>query len=243
MDFPIADLMDAKSCYDRLVQWLHPSGLKCPGCNRDDRVRVHRKDRDPLWEYRCWRCGRVFNAYTGTALQGTKRGPVQLMLILRGFAQGVSTARLSRELGCDRIELLRFRHKLQDSASRLRDLDPLADADVEADEMYQNAGEKRGSAPRPRRPAATTGEPAARPRDVRERPAAGLRRRGARERPGPADGRGELGPHDAGSGGATGDRADDSREHGRMAGLQRPAGDAPAPVGGVPRRRRVGPRR
>lgn len=243
MDFPIAELMDAKSCYDKLVQWLHPSGLKCPGCNRDDRVRVHRKDRDPLWEYRCWRCGRVFNAYTGTALQGTKRGPVQLMLILRGFAQGVSTARLARELGCDRIELLRFRHKLQDSAFRLRDLDPLADAVVEADEMYQNAGEKRGSAPRPRRPAAAAGEQAPRPRDVRHRPAAGLRRRGARERPGQVDGRGELGPQDAGSGGAAGDRADDSREHGRMAGIQRIAGDAPAAVGGVPRRRRVGPRR
>jgi hypothetical protein len=61
-------------------------------------MRVLRKDRDPLWEYRCRRCVRVFNAYTGTALQGTKRGPVQLMLILRGFAQGVSTARPSREL-------------------------------------------------------------------------------------------------------------------------------------------------
>ena len=141
------------------------------------------------------------------------------------------------------IELLRFRHKLQDSAFRLRDLDPLADADVEADEMYQNAGEKRGSAPRPRRPAATTGEQAARPRDVRQRPAAGLRRRRPRQRPGQADGRGELGPQDAGAGGAAGDRADDPCEHGRMAGLQRPAEDAPAAVGGLPRRRRVGPRR
>ncbi len=243
MDFPIAELMDARACYEKLVHWLHPSGLRCPACNRDDRVRVHRKERDPLWDYRCWRCNRVFNAYTGTALQGTKRGPVQLVLILRGFSQGVSTARLARELGCDRLELLRFRHKLQDLASRFRDLDPLADADVEADEMYQNAGEKRGAAPRPGRPAAEAGEPAARPRDVPKRPAAGLRRRGPRRRPGPADGRDELGPQDAGAGGAAGDRADDPCEHGRMAGLQRPAEDASASVDGVPRRGRVGPRR
>ena len=64
------------------------------------------------------------------------------MLILRGFAQGVSTARLARELGCDRMELLKFRHKLQGRAFLGRDLEPLGDRVVEADEAYQNAGEK-----------------------------------------------------------------------------------------------------
>ena len=91
---------------------------------------------------RCRACRCVFNAFTGTALQGTKRRPVALLLILRGFAQGVSTARLARELGCDRLELLRFRHKLQDLAYRFRDVGPLEDPVVEADEVYQNAGEK-----------------------------------------------------------------------------------------------------
>ena len=38
MDFPIADLMDEKACYDKLVHWLHPGGLKCPKCRSDDRV-------------------------------------------------------------------------------------------------------------------------------------------------------------------------------------------------------------
>lgn len=142
MDFPIADLMDEKACYDKLVHWLHPGGLKCTECHRDDQVRIHRRERDPILDLRCWRCNRVFNAYTGTALQGTKRRPVQLMLILRGFAQGVSTARLARELECDRMELLKFRHKLQDRAFLGRGLDPLEDRVVEADEAYQNAGEK-----------------------------------------------------------------------------------------------------
>ncbi len=29
MDFPIADLMDERACYDRLVALLHPGGLAC----------------------------------------------------------------------------------------------------------------------------------------------------------------------------------------------------------------------
>ena len=53
-----------------------------------------------MLDYRCAACGRVFNAFTGTALQATKRRPVELVLILRGVAQGVPTARLARELGC-----------------------------------------------------------------------------------------------------------------------------------------------
>ena len=79
------------------------------------------------------------------------------MLILRGFAQGASTARLARELGCDRRELLDFRHRLQHAAWLFRDQRRLEDRVVEADEMYQNAGEERGDEHRPARPAATAG--------------------------------------------------------------------------------------
>jgi len=240
MDFPIAELMDERACYDKLVGWLHPEGLTCPRCHGQVTFYVHRRDRAPILDYRCRECRCVFNAFTGTALQGTKRRPVALMLILRGFAQGVSTARLSRELGCDRLELLRFRHKLQDLASRFRDPDPLEDTDVEADEAYQNAGEKRRASPRSGRSATASGQQAARPRDVRRRPAAGLRRGGSHERPRQAVGRGELGQTDAGAGGAAGDRTDDAREHGRVAGVQRLAADAPPAVIGVPRRGRAG---
>ena len=241
MDFPIVELMDEQACYDKLVAWLHPDGLACPRCHGRDSFYVHRRDRAPILEYRCRGCRCVFNAFTGTALRGTKRRPVQLLLILRGFAQGASTARLARELGCDRLELLKFRHKLQGLAFEHRDLDPLEDGVVEADEAYQNAGEKRRAAPRPGRSAAAAGEPATRPRDVRQRPAAGLRRGRPRQWPGQAVRRRELGQGDAGAGGAACDRADDAREHGRMAGVQRVSGDAPPAVGGMPRRGRVGP--
>jgi transposase-like protein len=127
MDFPISDLMDAAACYARLVAWLHPEGLACPRCHQADRMRAHRAHRAPVIDYRCGHCKRVFNAFTGTALHGTKRGPVELALIVRGFAQGVPTAQLARELDCDRSELLKHRHRLQGLAWRNRDRMPLDD--------------------------------------------------------------------------------------------------------------------
>lgn len=188
MDFPIIDLMDEDACYAELVRWLHPDGLACPRCHRADRMRVHRSHRAPARDDRCGHCHRVFNAFTGTILQGTKRRPRDLVLIVRGFAQGVPTAQLARELDCDRAELLKLRHRLQGAAYRNRDIMPLEDRVLEADETYQNAGEKRRAASRPRRPAAAPGQRAARARHLGERSAAGLRRGRAGERAGPADG-------------------------------------------------------
>jgi transposase-like protein len=179
MDFPIADLMDERACYDRLLALLHPSGLRCPGCGAAEGLGVHRRRRDPVLDYRCAGCGRVFNAFAGTALQGTQRPCRHILLVLRGIAQGVPTARLARELGCDRAHLLGLRHRLQALAERAAaDQLPLTDPGVEADELYQNAGEKRRRAPRPRRPAAAAGQQAPRPRELGHRPAAG--RRGGR---------------------------------------------------------------
>ena len=175
MDFPIADLMDEDACYAKLLAWLHPDGLACPRCQSRDDLHVHRRHRAPVLDYRCAPCRRVFNAFTGTGLHGTKRRPVELVLIVRGFAQGVPTAQLARELDCDRSELLDLRHRLQEAAHRGRDRTPLEDRVLEADEAYQNAGEKRGAAPRPRRPAAAAGQQGPRARHLGQRPAAGLR--------------------------------------------------------------------
>jgi transposase-like protein len=175
MDFPIAELMDEDACYAQLVHWLHPDGLACPRCQQADRIRVHRSRRAPVRDYRCGHCRRVFNAFTGTILQGTKRRPSELALIVRGFAQGVPTAQLARELECDRSELLELRHRLQDAAYRDRDRRPLDDEVLEADEAYQNAGEKRRAAHRSRGPATSSRQPGPRARHVGQRPAAGLR--------------------------------------------------------------------
>src|SRR4029453_7706683 len=142
MDFPIGDLLDEDACYYRLLTWIHPKGLACPDCHRDDRLRIHRRKREPVVDYRCGHGGRVFNAFTGTALQGIHYRPRTILLILRGIAPGVPTAQWARELNCHRSHLLVLRHKLQDLAFRFRDRLPLDDPVVEADEAYQNAGEK-----------------------------------------------------------------------------------------------------
>jgi transposase-like protein len=154
MDFSLIDYLDEDACYTKLVELLHPDGLACPRCGECERLGTHRCHRAPLVDLQCGTCGRVFNAFTGTSLQGTHRRPGQLLMILRGVAQGTPTAQMARELGCDRKELLTLRHRLQERARIGLDRNPLDDAVVEADEMDQNAGEKRHPARRPRRPAA-----------------------------------------------------------------------------------------
>jgi transposase-like protein len=157
MDFPILALMDQRACYHKLLGLLHPAGLTCPRCG-GDRLTVHRHRKgSPVVDHRCKGCRRVFNLFTGTPWQGTHRTPAEILLILRGFTQGVSTARLARELGASRPHLLELRHEVQARAAAASDRTPLPDDFVEADEMYQNAGEKRGTAYRPGRPAAAAG--------------------------------------------------------------------------------------
>jgi hypothetical protein len=92
-------------------------------------------------------------------------------LILRGIAQGVPTAKLAREVGVSRQHPLRPRHAIQARALAAADCSPLPDDQAEADEMYQNAGGKRGAAHRSTRPAAAAGEPGQGPRHLGHRPA------------------------------------------------------------------------
>ena len=146
MDLSIGKLMDENACYATLVHSLHPAGITCPRCNTAEHLAVHRRHRPPVLDYRCASCRRVFNAFTNSALQGSKRRPSHLILILRGIAQGVLTAQQARKLEGDRPELHKFRQRLQEAAYQNRDRMPLDDEVLEADEAYQNAGERRGPA-------------------------------------------------------------------------------------------------
>jgi transposase-like protein len=174
MDFPVADLMDEDACYAKLKGCLHPEGLGCPKCHRTDRMGIHRRRRAPVLDYQCGHCGRVFNVFTGTAFQRLSRRPSELLLLLRGIAQGVSTAQLARELHCHRGTLLDLRHRLQENAATKLDQTPLNDLVVEADEMYQNAGEKRRVAQRSGRPAAASRQRRQGPRHLGQRPSASV---------------------------------------------------------------------
>lgn len=170
MDFPILDLMDQEGCRQTLVDLLHAGGHSCPRCGAHEGLNIHRRHPDsPVVDYRCKACRRVFNMFTGTQWQGTHLSPAQILLILRGVAQGSPTAKLAREVGISRQHLLILRHRMQANALDAADHSPLPDTQTEADEMYQNAGEKRGAARRPRRPAAASRQPGQGPRHVGNR--------------------------------------------------------------------------
>ncbi len=144
--FPITHLMDEQKCYAYLVEILHPNGLGCPRCHLSvDEIKIHRKDRAPLLYYHC-ACGRIFNAFAGTDWQGTHHSCSIIVRILQGVAQGTSTSHLAQELSIDRTRLLQRRHKIQKHAVDAQPTGLLPDLVVEADELFQNAGEKRCSA-------------------------------------------------------------------------------------------------
>src|SRR4051812_4687415 len=97
MDFPIAESLDETACDRTLVEVLHPDGLACPRCGDRDDLKVHRRYRAPVLDYRGPACGRVFNAVTGPAFPKAHRRPSEILPILRGIARGETTARRARE--------------------------------------------------------------------------------------------------------------------------------------------------
>ena len=114
LTFPIQELMDEQKCYAYLLKALHPNGLKCPaGHPLPPGPKPHDRHRAPVDDYRCRHCGAVFNAFTGTVWSGGRYPCVQMVLILRGMAQGASTEHLADELGIDRSHLLEKRHEIQ----------------------------------------------------------------------------------------------------------------------------------
>lgn len=89
MRFPIQDLMSEETCYERLLEILHPDGLCCPeGHALPEGQAPHNRDRAPVNKYRCRRCGCVFDLFTGTVWAGTHYNCVTIQLVMRGFVQG-----------------------------------------------------------------------------------------------------------------------------------------------------------
>ena len=112
--FPIQELLDEELAYEFLRKHLWPNGIHCPeGHPLPPNQAPHMADRHPVVDYRCRTCGKVFNIFTGTILVGIRYSCVQIVLILRGFAQGIPTMHLAKELGVDRGNLLEWRHCLQ----------------------------------------------------------------------------------------------------------------------------------
>ena len=143
MRFPITDLLGEQECYDFLLHALHPDGLKCPeGHQLPPDQAPHDVSRAPMVDYRCRICGRVYNLFTGTVWSGTHYDCPTVVLVIRGIAQGVTTKQLADELERDYGTLLERHHRIQQLALESKPKDPLPDEHTEADEMFQNAGEK-----------------------------------------------------------------------------------------------------
>jgi len=127
-----------------MEQHFHPEGLRGPRCQASvaeaRRFPHTRRSQRPV--YRCQRCGQTYDLYTGTVLEGHHRTPQQGVLRLRGMAEGESTQVLAAELGLSYGTVLTLRHEIQAQAVRRPPETPLPDEKVEADERFQNAGEK-----------------------------------------------------------------------------------------------------
>ncbi len=142
MIFPIGQLMDERRCYDFLQELLHPDGLHCPtGHPLPPDQAPHDRHRDPIFDYRCRVCGKVYNIFTDTIWSGSRYSCVTIVLIVRGVVQGVPPKHLAEELGIDRSHLLKRRHEIQKWAKERLPRSALADSETKADEMYQNAGQ------------------------------------------------------------------------------------------------------
>jgi transposase-like protein len=142
IDFPIGELLDEEASTVWLEKHLHPDGLACPRCGARERRVARRKG--PFLGYRCLACDRYHTILTGTAFEKTRQKPSTLVLLLRGVAKGEPTARLARELELSRKQAHTLRHRVQ---KKLVDALPREvleeESQFEADELYQNAGEKR----------------------------------------------------------------------------------------------------
>lgn len=151
MQFPIAELLDEDKCCNYLQETLHPDGLTCPhGHPLPPGQAPHDRSRAPVFKYKCRTCGAVFNLFTGTIWSGTHYSSTMIVLIIRGVVQGVPTKVLSEETGLDYGTLLKHRHVLQANAFKNTPANRmLPDGETEADEMFQNAGEKGTPHPDP----------------------------------------------------------------------------------------------
>ena len=167
MIFPIIDLLDETESSRWIARYFHPQGLHCPRCQTGvEQARAFRHSKRGLLDYRCKHCHCVYNLYSETVFAGCGLTASQVVLLLRGVCKGESSALLAEELEVSRTTVHRLRQQLQANGYARLSAAPLTDLDTETDEMFQNAGEKRRAASRPRRSATAAGQQTQRARHL-----------------------------------------------------------------------------
>ena len=154
IDFPITELFDASICMIWLERHLHPEGFACPHCGSTNRRLFRQQKYFPA--YRCRDCDGYYTLLTNTAFEKTRQSPATLVLLLRGITKGEATARLARKLGLSRKQMHTLRQRVQTNPDQTAPTDLMEGTTFEADELYQNAGEKKYAASRRGRSAAST---------------------------------------------------------------------------------------
>ena len=86
--------MDVERAQAWVLKHFHPQGLRCPQCQASVEEARHfqRTQTSGLQVYCCKSCEGVYNLYSGTVFAGTQFRPSQVVLLLRGICQGVSSA-------------------------------------------------------------------------------------------------------------------------------------------------------
>jgi hypothetical protein len=141
IDVPIGELLDDRICLIWLERHLHTEGLKCPRCGGTERRLFREQGQFPA--DRCRTGDGDSTLLTGTAFEKTRQRPATLVLLLRGMAKGEPTARLARELGLSRKQLHSLRRRIQANLNATAPTGVMPGTAFEADELYQNAGEKK----------------------------------------------------------------------------------------------------
>jgi transposase-like protein len=97
--------------------------------------------------YRCRACEGSYTLLTGTVCHKTRQRPATLVLLLRGIAKGEPTARLARAWGLSRKQRHPLRQRIQGHLNETASTAVMRGTAFEADELYQNAGEKKHASP------------------------------------------------------------------------------------------------
>jgi hypothetical protein len=139
IDFPIGEHLDDRIGLLWIECRLHAEGFPCPRCGGTER-RLCRElghflaDRGRI-------CEGYYSRLMGTVCEKMRQRPATRVLWLREIAKGEPMIRLARDLGLSRQQFHTPRQRLQANRNATAPTGVMTGTALEADELYQNAGE------------------------------------------------------------------------------------------------------
>ena len=138
MIFPEAELLGERQSIEWVERYLHPRGLRCPGCDATTRyAREFRVQKRGSVDYRCRKCQSAYNLYTSTIFSGSNLEPRTVLLLLCGISRGATATVIAEELSLSRQCVQRWRKRIQDNAYALLS-DAARSKKTAADETFQS---------------------------------------------------------------------------------------------------------